>query len=238
MSVQCPKCGANITVPPLATEETTPASPAELPSQHQSDFEPPTERQLKLAKSLGIEVTPNMGKWDLSYEIDAVKNGVEVADRRREYWRRKRMVEDHVDEEEAWRELQDEYILAVYKSVNSDQMRVDILFIEAANIDFDKDCVYVFAVLPQLINGNPRYVHWEVHSSDQSSTFKLPVSNIVYSRKVTRKFRIKGLEFPDTDLYDLKWYAKTIEEGKAAAEQVLHQSFSLKPQHLADKEEA
>ena len=217
-TVQCPACGANLTVPLLTTEATAPALSAALPSQQEPDFEPPTEKQIKFAKSLGIQVTPSMSKWDLCYEIDVVKIGVEAAERKREYYRRKRTGEKHQDEWYEWLELRDEFILAVYREGN--QLIPDVLFVREAAIDVDEDCVFLHVVRPELIKDKkPFYLHW-----GESSAFRLRVDNLFYHKKVTRKFRIKGLELPADSLYDLDWYMKTFKDGQAIARQIIQQS--------------
>ncbi len=99
----------------------------------------PTERQLRYAKRLGIDVPKNATLWQVSKMIDAAESAnPQMRAERLAAIDRKRVEQfgaDLISQEKQWQQLADQrkWIAAVYRSGKS--IKVDLLQIEAAEIN-------------------------------------------------------------------------------------------------------
>ncbi len=101
--------------------------------------DPPTEKQRRYAKKLGIPVTPSMGKDDVSAAISAAERANPRLARNREgvkaKARERKLGPELVAEEARWNQFADttEYMLAIYR--HGKETVVDVLRVNEAWID-------------------------------------------------------------------------------------------------------
>ena len=164
--------------------------------------DPPTEKQRRYAKVLSIEVTPDMTKADLSYEIaKAEKRSPKHAKQRAEYKRNQRIREfgrEAVEKEEEWNEFADEqdYMLAIYQ--RGKDIIVDVLRVLGADINKRKKVV-LDVQAPKVVKDPDigRVIEWE-------REFTLPLEKLLYFEGLGRDYFL-----PD----DLEKYKKLVERG-------------------------
>ena len=74
--------------------------------KQKKEITPPTEKQLKYAKMIGVEVTPEMSKWDVSRAIDNKVNSSPKLQRQQRHIERSKRIkqygEELVDKEDYW----------------------------------------------------------------------------------------------------------------------------------------
>jgi hypothetical protein len=89
----CPHCNSEIQVPFLVSEKLR------VKMEREPEVKLPTEKQINFAHSLGIDVPPNMNRYDLSKLIDKAKENA-ASECQKEF------LMEHVTVEQLFKELQ------------------------------------------------------------------------------------------------------------------------------------
>lgn len=165
-------------------------------------FTPPTERQLKYAKRLGVVVSAEMSKSDVSEAIDfAISQNPAEQKRLADYQLKQRAALDKerleefgselVAAETSWIEFADStrFMLAIYRRGKS--TIVDILEVYDADIvEVRKKPTLKLRVLaPKLVKDRwiGEYLEWE-------KEFELPIHNLLWCEALSPDFHELGLE--------------------------------------------
>ena len=183
-SGKCPNCGRILQFPPA---------------------DPPTERQLNYAKKLGINVTTDMSKADVSAAIAQVELENPSLARQRQHVNESRYKKTHgpelVEAEKKWQKLADanKWMIAVYQGGKS--MKVSVIRLNEASIT-DKSKLVIHGELAE-VEHNRKY---DFSLIDLDKTIDLPFE------------KIKWYEIIDElDVDDIDGLNAAMNRGKEAA---------------------
>lgn len=140
--------------------------------------DPPTEKQLRYAKKLGIVVTPSMGKDDVSAAIGAAERAsprlAEQRDRVKRKSRERKFGPELIAEESRWNGFADdtEYMLAIYR--HGKEIVVDVLRVNEACIN-ERGKLVLGVEAPKLVKDRHigEHLEWE-------RSFQLPREKLLY----------------------------------------------------------
>ncbi|MCA9094108.1 MAG: hypothetical protein KDA68_11515 [Planctomycetaceae bacterium] len=174
--------------------------------QHSDD--PPTEKQLRYAKKLGIAVTPTMSKFDLSSAISELERKdpvlAEKRERRKRAIRERELGKDIVEQEEKWNRFADDigYMLAIYR--RSKDVVVDVLLVNQGVIT-DRGKLKISVSSPRWIKDKEigDYLEWD-------KEFELAVESLLFYEELSNEFFSQGNDA----------YRKTVERGLEIAKKM------------------
>lgn len=177
--------------------------------------DPPTERQRKYAARLGIEVTPFMGKGDVSdaiYEAERRdpslrqkrQQAKERASKAAEKAREEKFGTELIEQESQWNRFADEvgFILAVY--VRGQNTIVDVLQVNEAFIT-ERGKLKLGVAAPKVRKDRHLgdYLEWD-------RNFEMPASKLLYYEPLHADFYLD-----DNDVY-----RRTVERGLKIAKKL------------------
>jgi hypothetical protein len=180
----------------------------------QENDDPPTAKQLRYAKKLGIEVTPGMTKWDVSDLIRQMEeDNPELQEEReqiKDKMRERKYGEQTVAAEREWLEFSDttRYMLAVYR--HRGEIIVDVLRVNGAEIN--KQGKVVLEIEAPKGYKDPDVgplLLWERY-------FRLPVGDLLYYEGLYK-------EFDDHHDITVALYRQSVEHGLRVAHDLRRQ---------------
>ena len=194
-----------------APPENSPAN-SSGPVNTQPPDDAPTEKQIRYAHILGIAVTPNMGKWELSDLITQAERDNPKRQRQRQHairgGRVKRFGEALVAEEELWAKLFEttNFVLAVYRE--GADIVVDVLRVNDAAIGNDKQLWLAVAAPKTTKDRNlGKTLEWE-------RNFQLKRANLLHYEPLSNDIRFCELDG------GIKEYREIVEHGMAIAKKL------------------
>ena len=155
-------------------------------------FDPPTEKQVRYAKRLGINVTAEMSKADVSAAIAAEEKRKPGLGRRREQAneaaRERRFGKEVLQEEEKWNRLSEEvgYVIAVY--LKRKETIVDVLFVNQAEVN-EKGKLRLLVAAPKVVKDRD-IGDWLIWDKE----FELPIESLLHFEPLHPEFHHAGNE--------------------------------------------
>ena len=149
-------------------------------------YDPPTDKQLRYAARIEVQVTPDMSKSDVSAALAEVerRNPKVAAQRERVKVkaREQRFGPELVEQEARWNRFADasEFMLAIYK--RGKEMVVDVLRVNEAFIT-DRGRLKLGVAAPKLLKD--RYIGEHL---DWDRNFELPVESLLYHEPLQKDF--------------------------------------------------
>lgn len=155
-------------------------------------LDPPTEKQLRYAKKLGIALAPTMSKDDVSAAISAVERAnprlAEKRERVKAKARRRDFGPEVVAEEARWNEFADstQYTLAIYR--RGKEIIVDVLRVNEAFID-KRGKLVLGVEAPKVVKDRDigDYLDWDRH-------FELSREKLLHFEPLHSNFHDEGNE--------------------------------------------
>lgn len=175
-------------------------------SKHPPD--PPTEKQRRYAKRLGIKVTPDMSKQDVSAaitEAERKKPGLAKSrERAKEATRERKYGRELVESEREWNEFADDtaFMIAVYR--DRKDVVADVLLVNQAEI-MDDGKLSLTLTAPKVVKDRHigDYLDWD-------DEFELPIEWLLWSAPLHADFSNDGLQA----------YRKAVEKGLKKAREL------------------
>ena len=154
--------------------------------------DPPTDKQLRYAKKLGVVVTPSMGKDDVSAAISAAERAnprlVQDRERVKAKARQRKLGPDLIAEESRWNQFADstEYMLAIYR--HGKETVVDVLRVNEAFIN-DRGKLTLGVEAPKVVKDRDMgdYLDWDRH-------FELSREKLLHFEPLHPNFHDEGNE--------------------------------------------
>ena len=176
--------------------------------RRKKDFIPPTEKQLKYAKMIGLEITPEMSKWDVSRAIDNKVNSSPKLQRQQRHIERSKRIkqygEELVDREDYWLQFIENtgFMLAIYKQRK--EIVVDVLYVDDVEISEGRKFFLNVAAPKALTGGRKPCLIWE-------REFRLNYKNLIHHDPLYPEFEVKG---------GVREYKKLVKQGIKRAKQI------------------
>ena len=153
--------------------------------------DPPTYKQVRYTKRLGIAVTPTMSKEDVSAAIGAAERAnprlAEQRERVKTKVREQRFGLELIAEESRWNEFADstEYMLAIYR--HGKDIVVDVLRVNEACIN-DRGKLVLGVEAPKVVKDRNigQYLFWD-------RTFYFPFDRLLHYEPLHRAFHDDGI---------------------------------------------
>ncbi|MBA4190666.1 MAG: hypothetical protein C0467_21995 [Planctomycetaceae bacterium] len=164
-------------------------------------FDPPTEKQVRYAKRIGVKVTDEMSKADVSAAIAAEEKRKPGLARKREKAneaaRERKFGKEVLEAEEEWNRLSEEvgYFIAVY--MKRKETIVDVLFVNQAEVT-EKGELRLLVAAPKVMKDRD-LGDWLIWDKE----FELPIESLLHFEPLHPEFHHDGNDA----------YQKAVERG-------------------------
>lgn len=152
--------------------------------------DPPTEKQLRYAKRIGIRITPEMSKSDVSAAIASAESRKPELGRKREKAneaaRERKYGKELLDQEDRWNRLAEDvgYIIAIYEKRK--ETVVDVLLVNQAEIT-EKGKLRLLLAAPKVMKDRDsgEWLLWD-------KEFELPAEALLHYEPLHSDFHHDG----------------------------------------------